>query len=224
RIGEHRILVKTARYLCLNGYACLRFDFRGSGESEGDFSEITLETEMSDAKTAVEFARSHDEIDPERIALLGQSLGGTIAICIAAEVKIASLVLWSPTVFADYLVERNGEVLIDPYVWLPPSYKEELRRTGKVDVGGLTRGKGFFESLTSVDPLASLGNYHGPVVIICGSEDEVVSPINSDIIYGNVPGQKKLVVIVDADHNFSSSLWETQVIHETCEWLKTTLM
>lgn len=101
------------------GYACLRFDFRGSGESEGDFSEITLETEISDAKTAVEFARSHDKIDPERIALPGQSLGGTIAICIAAEVEIASSVLWSPTVFADYLVERNSEVLIDPYVWLP---------------------------------------------------------------------------------------------------------
>ncbi len=223
RIGEHRILVKTARYLCNNGFACLRFDFRGSGESDGDFSDITLETEISDAKAAVEFARSQTLIDPDRIALLGESLGGSIAICIAAEAKIASLVLWAPTVFADYLVERDGKVLIDPYAWLPPSYKEELKRTGKVDVGGLTRGKGFFESLKRVHPLKYLSNYYGPVLVICGSEDEVVAPINSDIVYDNVRGQRKLVVIADADHGFSSSLWEAEVIRETCAWFKTTL-
>lgn len=223
RIGEHRILVKTARHLCSNGLACLRFDFRGSGESEGDFSDMTLETEISDAKAAIDFVRSLDAVDPERIGLLGQSFGASVAICIAAEAQVASLVLWAPTIFADYLVERDGKVLIDPYVWLPPKYKEELKRTGKVDIGGLTRGRGFFESLTRVHPLESLSKFQGPVLIICGSEDEVVAPINSDIVYDNVPGQRRLVVIADADHCFSSGIWEAEVIQETCTWLKMTL-
>ena len=34
------------------GFVVLRFDFRGSGESEGDFSQVTIEGEISDGLAA----------------------------------------------------------------------------------------------------------------------------------------------------------------------------
>ncbi|MFA0780897.1 MAG: hypothetical protein RJAPGHWK_002418, partial [Candidatus Fervidibacter sp.] len=37
RIEAHRLFVKAARHFVQHGIAVLRFDFRGSGESEGDF-------------------------------------------------------------------------------------------------------------------------------------------------------------------------------------------
>ncbi|HEC82867.1 MAG TPA: alpha/beta hydrolase, partial [Firmicutes bacterium] len=78
RIGDHCIFVKAARYLCEHGFACLRFDFRGSGESEGDFAEMTLDTEISDALAAIDFVNQTDLFDVSQIALVGQRLGGSV--------------------------------------------------------------------------------------------------------------------------------------------------
>ncbi len=224
RIGEHRILVKAARYLCNQGFACLRFDFRGSGESEGDFAEMTLDSEISDTFAAINFISNSVDVEITRIGLLGQSLGGSVAICVAADAGIDSLVLWAPSVFVDYLVERDGEVFKDPYAWLPPTHKEVLKKAGRVDIGGFTRGKAFFESLKRIDPLEALAKYQGPVLIIHGGEDSIVSPLNSELIYDNVSGRRRLVLIDNADHSFSSGVWENQVIEETSRWFEQTLI
>lgn len=224
RIGDHRILVKAARHLCSRGFACLRFDFRGSGESEGDFSEMTLDSEISDTLAAIDFVLESIDIDVNRIGLVGQSLGGSVAICAAADAGVDSLVLWAPSVFLDYLVERGGEIVKDPYVWLPPRHQELLKKAGKVDIGGFTRGKAFFESLKRIDPLEALARYDGPILLIHGGEDSIVSPLNSELIYDNVSGRRRLVLIDNADHSFSSNVWESQVIEETCRWFEQTLI
>ena len=42
KVEPHRIFVKTARELAAIGFYVLRFDFRGCGDSAGDFSEMTI--------------------------------------------------------------------------------------------------------------------------------------------------------------------------------------
>jgi dienelactone hydrolase len=78
RMESHWIFVKCARALAQAGIASLRFDFYGSGESDGDFREVTLRGEISDARVAVEFFRRQKGIDPQRVGLLGISLGGRL--------------------------------------------------------------------------------------------------------------------------------------------------
>jgi len=223
RMGDHFILVKAARELCRGGFACLRFDFRGSGESEGDFADITVDGEISDALAALEFLKGFSGIDRNRIGLLGMSLGGSVAACVSPEARVRSLALWSPWAFIDYLVERGGEVIKDPYAWLPPNFKEAIKKKGRVDLGGYMRGKPFFESLASVDPLREIAKYQGPVLLIHGSEDQVVSPSNSEFLYDNVKGTRRIIIIDDADHTFSSTYWENQVIGATLDWFNETL-
>ena len=223
RMGDHCILVKAARELCRSGFACLRFDFRGSGESEGEFADITVDSEISDALASIEFLGGFGGIDRERIGLLGMSLGGSVAACVSAGAGVKSLALWSPWAFTDYLVERGGEVVKDPYVWLPPSFKEAIRKKGRVDLGGYMRGKPFFESLAEIDPLREIAKYNGPVLLIHGSEDQVVSPTNSEFLYDTVKGTRRLIIIDDADHTFSSTYWESQVIQATRDWFNETL-
>ena len=46
--------------------------------------------------------------------------------------------------------ERGGEVVKDPYAWLPPNFKEAVKKRGRVDIGGFLRGKGFFESIKNL--------------------------------------------------------------------------
>jgi pimeloyl-ACP methyl ester carboxylesterase len=223
RMGDHCILVKAARELCRAGYGCLRFDFRGSGESEGDFADITVDGEISDAMAALEFLKGFKGIDPGRIGLVGLSLGGSVAACVGARAGVRSLALWSPWAFIDYLVERGGKVFKDPYAWLPPNFKEAVKKKGRVDIGGYMRGKAFFESVAEIDPLREIAKYKGPVLIIHGSEDQVVSPANSEYIYDRVTGTRRLIIIDDADHTFSSSYWENQVIMATKDWFDETL-
>lgn len=53
RVEPHRLFVKISRLLAREGVASLRLDFRGSGESEGDFQSMTLSGEIKDAKASV---------------------------------------------------------------------------------------------------------------------------------------------------------------------------
>jgi fermentation-respiration switch protein FrsA (DUF1100 family) len=223
RIGEHRLLVKAARELTRSGMACLRFDFRGSGESEGDFADFTLETEISDARAAIKFLSDFKGIDPERIGLVGIGFGASVAACISADNEVNSLALWSASAFIDFLVENGGEVVKDPYAWLPPNFKEAVKKQGRVDIGGFLRGKGFFESIKTLDPMRDIARYGGPVLLIHGSEDQVMSPVNSELMYDRVRGQRRLIIIDDADHTFSSVHWESQVIDATRTWFEETL-
>jgi dipeptidyl aminopeptidase/acylaminoacyl peptidase len=223
RIGEHFVFVKAARELARNGMAALRFDFRGSGESEGDFKDVSVETEISDALRAIEVVREMPEIDEKKVALLGHSLGGCVAACIAEQTDAVSVALWAPTAFADYLVEKDGETYKDPYIWLPENFRATVEKKGYVDMGGFRRGKAFFESIRFYDPLSAIAEYSGPVLLLHGSEDQTVSLINSQLLHENAKGRKLLVVVDGADHTFSTEHWEEQVIGATVRWFAETL-
>jgi len=62
------------------GYAALRFDFRGCGESEGTRGRVICLEQVDDARAALEFLRDRPEIDPQRIAVYGHSFGAAVAV------------------------------------------------------------------------------------------------------------------------------------------------
>jgi alpha/beta superfamily hydrolase len=223
RMEDHCLFVKAARDFCANGLACLRFDFRGSGESQGSFAEITVDGEIDDALHALEYLRGVGSVDLGRLGLVGFDLGGSIAASIAARSSVKSLALWAPSALVDYLVERGGRIIKDPYAWLPEKYKTVIKKSGRVDIGGFMRGKPYFESLKHIDPLRDIAKYTGPVLIVQGSEDEVTMPINSEYMYDHARGKRLLVMIDGADHSFSSASWESQVIETTKMWFAETL-
>ena len=59
---------------------------------------MTLFTELEDAKAILEYAKSLPFADPERIGVVGLSLGGTIASVLAGDRRedVAALCLWAP--------------------------------------------------------------------------------------------------------------------------------
>ena len=66
------------------GMVTLRYDKRGIGNSTGEGGDFP-EPSLRDLRAAVTFLRSHPSVDPERIALVGHSLGGLWALMKAAE-------------------------------------------------------------------------------------------------------------------------------------------
>src|SRR5581483_4482791 len=64
--------------LCRHGFACLSFDYRGFGGSQGQRGRIIPLEQVADARNALTFLGLQPEVDPKRLALLGTSFGGAV--------------------------------------------------------------------------------------------------------------------------------------------------
>ncbi len=95
RMESHWLFVKCSRALAKAGIASLRFDFYGSGESDGEFREVTLSGEIAGRAHRRGLFAWANGIDPERVGLLGLSLGGAVAATLAPGLHAKALVLWS---------------------------------------------------------------------------------------------------------------------------------
>src|SRR5437870_7694762 len=62
------------------GYVVLRFDMRGCGESEGEFGRVICLEQVEDTRNALTFLQNHPAVHPDRIAVVGPSFGGAVAV------------------------------------------------------------------------------------------------------------------------------------------------
>jgi uncharacterized protein len=62
------------------GYAALRFDMRGCGESEGERGRVICLEQVEDTRSALSYLAARSEIDPARIAVMGHSFGAAVAV------------------------------------------------------------------------------------------------------------------------------------------------
>jgi pimeloyl-ACP methyl ester carboxylesterase len=76
-----------ADLLTRNGYAVLRYDKRGVGESEGDYNSATTFDFAEDAVAALEYLKNRKDIDKKKIGLIGHSEGAIIAPIVFSEMK-----------------------------------------------------------------------------------------------------------------------------------------
>lgn len=88
-MDDSRLLVLNNAAIDI-GFNTLRFNFRGVGKSQGKFGQGI--GEIQDTIAAMNFLRSHPHTDDSRIALLGYSFGGSIAIAAAMDANPAALV------------------------------------------------------------------------------------------------------------------------------------
>jgi fermentation-respiration switch protein FrsA (DUF1100 family) len=84
--------VDIAEQFAGRGIQTLLFDYRGYGRSQGEPDEAGL---LLDGAAALAWARSQPDIDPRRIFLYAESLGGGVATVLAAEGNVAGLILQS---------------------------------------------------------------------------------------------------------------------------------
>ncbi len=115
KIEPHRLFVKAARRFAAEGILALRFDFRGCGESDGDSEDLSIEGEIGDAKAALALVRGRGDVRRECVGLLGMSLGGSIAACVAGAERgaVRCLVLWAAVALtlvsgAQYLLDGRA--------------------------------------------------------------------------------------------------------------------
>ena len=96
RNGPRFAFVRLARALEQLGIGSIRFDFLGSGESDGEFSEMTYQKEFKQAICILEEISKLEDVT--EIYVLGHSMGGAIAGQLAASFPetIKKCALWAP--------------------------------------------------------------------------------------------------------------------------------
>lgn len=112
-IGNH---ASTAAYLPSFGVGVLLFDYRGFGKSTPQ-RIITRDELIIDARAALAVLKARPDVDPERIGAFGYSLGGTVALQLAAEdpsircvVSVATFSSWQGV--AGDVIPVVGQLLI----------------------------------------------------------------------------------------------------------------
>jgi putative redox protein len=189
--------------LARRGYAVLRFDFAGVGESEGEFSEITIERQVEDLLAAVQWVVDYGTGPKVPIVGLGRSFGGSTLIAAAAQdIKLDGVCLWAtpfdlPGTFARILEEFFHRLKAGcPKVYL------------KDDKGNFALNATFVEDLYKykLDPLLRQLSPR-PILIIHGENDEVVGISQAWKAFQMALEPKVIQVIPQGDHQFTST-WE----------------
>lgn len=102
----HRAYRVMARKLEEAGYAAMRFDYAGTGDSSGDIADYGVDAWIEDIEAAADMLRKESGVS--RIVLVGLRFGATLAALCAqrARLRAAHVVLWDPVVDgAQYLRE-----------------------------------------------------------------------------------------------------------------------
>ena len=163
------------------GFSVFAIDYRGFGKSDGDMpSEASV---YEDARVGWQWLIGH-EPDPSRRYIYGHSLGGAVAIDLAAQVS------GSPVGARGLIVEASFTSLPElvaemGYGWVPVSQK--------------------FDSVTKIAQVKM------PVLVVHGAEDRYVPPRLSEALFAAAPQPKKLLLIPNGTHN--NSAWTGDAVY-----------
>ena len=190
------------------GIGLLAFDFQGSGESEGQYSSITLTRQAHDLQDVINYAHQQFKLP---IIVLGRSFGGSTVLAGASQdSRIVGYIFWSTTVF-----------LKETFAGLDPALASQLEQGKTITItdegGSYQLDPDLFQDFDNHNMdeyIKAIG--HRPVLIIHGEADEVVSPQNAKHIAQLLP-ETRLHLVKDADHRFT----EHTALREdlTIKWL-----
>jgi len=167
--GDRWLRAELAAALNRMGLSVLLFDYRGYGGNPGRPTEDGL---AADARAAQAWLAAQPDVDPNRIAYFGESLGAAVAVGLAVQRPPAALMLRSPfTSLADVAAVH--------YPWLP------ARRL-------------LLDRYPSIERIASVS---APVLVIAGDRDDIVPASLSRRLFDAAVVPKRWLLVPGAGHN-----------------------
>lgn len=218
KCGLNRTYVNLAQELSKRGFVSLRFDYRGSGDSEGEFKDVTLEGEVSDTLKAIELLAKDDQVDPNRICLLGRSLGSVVAVQAAARHRaIKSIALWAPIYSPDFWEKLS---IASQKGTLTEFQRRAMERLRKIP------SEAFLSQFFSVNigkELEVLSKT--PLLLIHGEKDLVVAIQQSEMYQKARQGKEgatSFIRLPNTEHDFAYPAELEIAMRETCSWFEQT--
>ena len=175
------------------GFATLRADLYGHGESDGAFRDHTLFKWISNVMALIDYARGLDFVT--EIWLSGHSQGSLAAALVAGMEpdRIAGLILRAPA-FMIPEGARSGKLLGETF---DPDHIPDSVPTIK----GLTLGGNYIRVAQTIHAEDAIDRFHGPVLILHGGDDDVV-PVSCSEDAAKRYRNCELAVIPGENHSF----------------------
>jgi fermentation-respiration switch protein FrsA (DUF1100 family) len=145
------------------------FDYRGYGRSAGSPSEAGV---LADARAARDWLAKRAQIEPQQVVLMGESLGGAVAVDLAAADGARALIL-------ENSFNSLPDVAAYHFPWLPVRW---LMRT-------------------RFDSASKIGRYHGPLLQSHGQPDHVVPYAFGVKLFEAANEPKRFITYPGFDHN-----------------------
>ncbi|GEM03083.1 cinnamoyl ester hydrolase [Halolactibacillus miurensis] len=168
--GTEKHLAGFCQFLAQYGINSYRFDFLGGSvndSSEMKTEDMTILTEMRDLLAVVDYFEQAPFVDAKQLYLFGASMGGLVSSLVAeARPTVAGLFLMFPA----FSVARDWQ----------QRYKTKADIPERLVFWGMPLGYRFFDVLLDFTLEDEIGTYQGPVYIIHGDEDAVVSHAVTD--------------------------------------------
>ncbi|ELY48915.1 alpha/beta hydrolase family protein [Natronolimnohabitans innermongolicus] len=181
------------------GYDAVRFDFRGCGESDGQFVDQTIGDKLADLRAVIEY------FDPPALVLFGSSFGGKVAFHAAVdESRVEAVATRAPVTynrtFDEYrsVVAETGELVFDTGVCIDERFFEA------------------FDAYPFADVAASLSV---PVAIFHGRDDDSVPIADSLEAASALETDVLLEAFAGEGHLFSASA-EARLLERLFHWLE----
>ena len=190
------VLGEIAGALADGGFIVVRYDKRGIGQSGGRAEAASLTDYAEDVRAAVKLLSDRKDVDPRRIAVVGHSEGGAVALLAASKDKrIAAVAL-----LAANGVTGADLILAQQRHQLDRMQLTDAERQSKIDLQkqiheAVLTGKGWdqvppelrrtvdtpeFQSILSNDPAKVMPDVRQPILIVQGELDTQVEPSNAD--------------------------------------------
>ena len=203
---EAGAFTRLAAQLAAQGIASIRMDFPGCGESKEPFYNNNLTNMKADVLSAYEYVQRWAYIDPNRVGIVGFSMGGRIAAELSQDgERYAAMVLWAGALengaseFTDML---GGET---EYAAMKTQAQTEGFAPYETFWGQKQQlGAQWFEDLEASMPLDAIERYTGSLLLIHGQADDVVPPVVSRRAEAAASNAAvvSLIEIPGADHGF----------------------
>jgi hypothetical protein len=211
--GFRNKYIRAAKKLAANGFAVLRFDFRGCGGSDGKFVDMTIAGEVDDFRKAIDFLQG---LGYKKIGVIGGSFGGFVCV-LANDPRVKAMTLWAPSLDLKELFFKKGRITSEMVnEALVKGYTKYKRFSDGTEVD---LGKDIIQEIKTVE-IFDKKKTACPLLIVHGNKDDIVDYRYSEKYIRYTAGQKQLKIIPGADHNFSIiPEHEQQLMEATIEWL-----
>jgi uncharacterized protein len=206
------IFAQLANALADAGFAVVRYDKRGVGQSGGRSEFATLGDYAEDVVAIVKFLEKRKDIDPRRIALVGHSEGAAVALLAARRAGQVDAVALVAGIGTTGIGTTGAQLNLEQQQYALESGKiPEAERAAKVELqkkvqAAVLTGKGWdevpadirrqaespwFASFLAFDPAPLVAKLDQPILVIQGALDMQVPPHHAEKLGALANARKK---------------------------------
>lgn len=221
------LLPAYARRFAEAGFAALTFDYRGFGGSQGERGRLVPDLQIEDIGSAIDFLVTQSQIDANRIALWGTSLGGANAVVAASrDSRVKCLAVQLTFANGERVVTGNmSDQAKEKFLGTLKRMRDRRARTGKETMVPLTnvltdpQSEAFYQRFApeypaldieiplltvaetlKLKPEEALAALKIPLLVVGAGKDAVNPPQESVLLFQAANEPKSLMMIDDATH------------------------